>query len=55
MWQEPRWTLVRREFGDDLIRKLFFEVITSIWEQNKEDPPGLRELVVEEIFELDYG
>ena len=54
MWKEPRWILVRRIFGYELIQRLFFEVITSIWEQNREDPPDLRRLVVEEIFGLNY-
>ena len=54
MWKEPRWILVRRILCYELIQRLFFEVVTSIWEQNREDPPDLRRLVVEEIFGQNY-
>ena len=47
MWYEARWILVRRLFGQALIQKIFFRVIRSIWEENNEDPPGLRIFVVE--------
>ena len=50
MWYEARWILVRRLFGQVLIQKIFFRVISSIWEENNENPPGVRRLVVEEVF-----
>ena len=50
MWQEGNWMLVRRIFGDELIRKLFYEVITFIWKQNHRKPDALRKFVVEDIF-----
>ena len=34
LWIEPRWVFVRRTFGDELIAKIFYRVISWIWQCN---------------------
>ena len=49
MWNEARWVLVRRIYGQEFIRRLFFKVITAIWELSGEIRHGFeRSLIYEE-------
>jgi len=52
IWVEDRWVFVRRMFGDELISKIFYRVISWIWTSSDLDTYAKQQLQNELLWEM---